>query len=49
MPGGVEALAGVAQYAEMLFVHRSTGSRTDLAAIQGAIEAVRELRARRRW
>ena len=43
MPSGVEALTRVAQYSEMLFVHRSTGTRTDLAAIQAAIEAVREL------
>ena len=43
VPAGVEALTRVAQYSEMLFVHRSTGSRTDLAAIQAAIEAVREL------
>ena len=42
-PVGVEALARVSHYSEMLFVHRSTGTRTDLAAIQNAIEAVREL------
>jgi replicative DNA helicase len=39
----VEALAKVAHYSELLFVHRSTGTRTDIAAIQAAIEAVREL------
>jgi replicative DNA helicase len=43
VPSGVEALARVSHYSEMLFVHRSTGTRTDLAAIQAAIEAVREL------
>jgi replicative DNA helicase len=43
VPSGTEALARVAHYSEMLFVHRSTGSRTDLAAIQAAIEAVREV------
>ncbi len=43
VPAGIEALTRVAQYSEMLFVHRSTGSRTDLPAIQAAIEAVREL------
>jgi len=43
VPAGVEALTRVAQYSEMLFVHRSTGTRTDLAAIQNAIDAVREL------
>ncbi|HSU02487.1 MAG TPA: DnaB-like helicase C-terminal domain-containing protein [Nocardioides sp.] len=43
IPSGVEALAKVARYSEMLFVHRSTGTRTDLAAIQNAIEAVREI------
>ena len=43
VPCGVEALARVAHYSETLFVHRSTGTRTDLAAIQTAIEAVREL------
>ncbi len=43
VPCGVEALARVSHYSEMLFVHRSTGTRTDLAAIQNAIEAVREL------
>jgi replicative DNA helicase len=43
VPSGVEALARVAHYSEMLFVHRSTGTRTDLEAIQAAIEAVREL------
>ncbi|HSF36446.1 MAG TPA: DnaB-like helicase C-terminal domain-containing protein [Nocardioides sp.] len=43
VPAGVDALTRVAQYSEMLFVHRSTGTRTDLAAIQNAIDAVREL------
>ncbi len=43
VPSGVEALARVSSYSEMLFLHRSTGTRTDLAAIQAAVEAVREL------
>src|SRR6478609_318905 len=43
VPSGVEALAKVSHYSEMLFVHRSTGTRTDLPAIQNAINAVREL------
>ena len=43
VPSGVEALARVSHYSEQLFVHRSTGTRTDLAAIEAAIEAVREL------
>ena len=43
VPAGVEALSKVARYSEMLFLHRSTGTRTDLPAIQAAIEAVREL------
>ncbi|HEU4737071.1 MAG TPA: DnaB-like helicase C-terminal domain-containing protein, partial [Solirubrobacterales bacterium] len=43
VPAGVDALSRVAQYSEMLFVHRSTGTRTDLAAIQAAAVAVREL------
>jgi replicative DNA helicase len=43
VPSGVEALARVSGYSEMLFVHRSTGTRTDLTAIRAAIEAVREL------
>lgn len=43
VPSGVEALAKVAHYSEMLFLHRSTGTRTDIAAIQAAVESVREL------
>lgn len=43
VPCGVEALSRVAHYSEHLFVHRSTGTRTDLAAIQSAIDAVRDL------
>lgn len=42
VPCGVEALAKVAHYSEMLFVHRSTGTRTDLAAIGAAIQQVRK-------
>lgn len=41
VPGAVQALANVRTYAERLYVHRSTGSRTDLAAIRKHIEAVR--------
>lgn len=43
VPSGVDALARVAHYSEQLFVHRSTGTRTDLSAIEAAITAVREL------
>ena len=43
VPCGPQALAKVASYSEMLFVHRSTGTRTDIEAIQSAIEMVREL------
>lgn len=43
VPAGVDALARVAHYSERLFVHRSTGTRTDLVAIQSAVEAVHEL------
>lgn len=42
LPGGAQALSNVRAYAELMFVHRSTGSRTDLAAIRSRIEAVRE-------
>ncbi|MDT0183662.1 DnaB-like helicase C-terminal domain-containing protein [Microbacterium sp. ARD31] len=42
VPSGVDALKRVEHYSEHLFVHRSTGTRTDLAAIQAAIEAVRQ-------
>lgn len=43
VPCGVEALERVAHYSEHLYVHRSTGTRTDLTAIQSAIDAVRDL------
>jgi replicative DNA helicase len=43
VPCGVEALARVEHYSEHLFVHRSTGTRTDLAAIEAAIDGVRQL------
>jgi replicative DNA helicase len=43
VPQGVAALTKVGHYSEMLFVHRSTGTRTDLGAIENAIQAVREL------
>lgn len=42
VPGALRALAEVRSYAELLFVHRSTGSRTDLAAIRERIDEVRE-------
>ena len=42
VPGAVQALANVRTYAELLYVHRSTGSRTDLEAIRKHIEAVRD-------
>ena len=42
LPSGVEALEKIASYSEYLFVHRSTGTRTDLAAITAAVEAVRD-------
>ncbi|MEO5662261.1 MAG: DnaB-like helicase C-terminal domain-containing protein [Nocardioides sp.] len=42
VPGAVQALANVRSYAELMYVHRSTGSRTDLAAIRRQIEVVRE-------
>ncbi len=41
VPGATQALANVRTYAELLYVHRSTGSRTDLAAIRKHIEGVR--------
>jgi replicative DNA helicase len=40
VPGALPALATVRGYAEWLFVHRSTGSRTDLGAIRERIEEV---------
>jgi replicative DNA helicase len=40
---GAEALAKVASYSEYLYLHRSTGSRTDLATIQQVAEDVRSL------
>ena len=43
VPSGPEALARVAKYSELLFLHRSTGTRTDLEAIQTAVQAVNEL------
>ncbi len=43
MPCGAKALAKVASYSELLFVHRSTGTRTDIESIQSTIEMVREV------
>ncbi|UUZ60684.1 DnaB helicase C-terminal domain-containing protein [Nocardioides sp. B-3] len=42
VPGAVRALANVRTYAELLYVHRSTGSRTDTATIRKHIRAVRD-------
>jgi replicative DNA helicase len=41
VPGGVQALANVRAYMDLMYVHRSTGSRTDLATIRKHIEKVR--------
>ena len=41
VPSGVDALTRIASYSEMLFLHRSTGTRTDLEAMEQAIQAVR--------
>ncbi|WP_457205363.1 DnaB-like helicase C-terminal domain-containing protein [Nocardioides sp. P5_C9_2] len=43
VPGALTALTAVRGYADMLFVHRSTGSRTDLAAIRERIDEVRRV------
>lgn len=43
VPCGTDALARVNKYADLLFLHRSTGTRTDLAVIQAAIGEVQEL------
>jgi len=40
--GGVKALEVVQEYADRLVMHRSTGSKTDLAAITDAIDKVHE-------
>jgi replicative DNA helicase len=42
VPGALLALDTVRGYADTLFVHRSTGSRTDLAEIRARIEEVHE-------
>lgn len=42
VPGAVRALDEVRAYADALFVHRSTGSRTDLAAIRARTEDVHQ-------
>jgi replicative DNA helicase len=41
VPSGIDALTRVSKYSEMLFVHRSTGTRTDIEAMEQAIQAVR--------
>jgi replicative DNA helicase len=38
VPGALEALARVRKYADLLFVHRSTGSSTSLETIRDAID-----------
>lgn len=38
IPGGLQAIARVRKYAELLFVHRSTGSRTGLDVIRQAVD-----------
>lgn len=43
LPGGIEALQRVSKYADLLHVHRSTGTSTDLAAIRAAVSATRHL------
>jgi replicative DNA helicase len=43
VPAGAEALARVQQYSDHLFLHRSTGTRTDLKAIQDTIATVQEI------
>jgi len=40
VPAGPEALARVRKYAELLFVHRSTGTSTDLATIRRIVDEV---------
>lgn len=40
VPGALEAMARVRKYAELLFIHRSTGTHTGLAAIREVIDAV---------
>lgn len=40
---GNEALTQVRKYADLLYVHRSTGTATDLAAIREAVEATHDL------
>ncbi|SEC36752.1 DnaB-like helicase C terminal domain-containing protein [Nocardioides exalbidus] len=43
VPAGPEALARMQQYSDLLFLHRSTGTRTDLTAIQETIATVTEI------
>lgn len=38
IPGGLQAISRVRKYAELLFVHRSTGSRTSLDVIRQAVD-----------
>ena len=45
LPAGEEALRRVRKYADLLHVHRSTGTSTDLAAIRAALSATRHLTA----
>lgn len=41
--GGNEALSQVRKYADLLYVHRSTGTATDLAAIRKAVDTTHHL------
>ncbi len=41
--GGTEALSQVRKYADLLYVHRSTGTATDLAAIRKAVDTTHHL------
>ena len=45
LPGGTEAVQRLQKYADLLHVHRSTGTSTDLAAIRAAVSATRHLSA----
>ncbi|CAM3530482.1 DnaB-like helicase C-terminal domain-containing protein [Nocardioides zeicaulis] len=42
VPAGIEALSRMERYAHLLFVHRSTGTRTGIPAIQETIASVQE-------
>lgn len=40
LPGGVEAISGVAAYSQRLFIHESSGKHTDIDQIRRTIEEV---------